>query len=336
VDAEAGLEFAKPAAHHHKAHHKAKVVPKKLSDAPADHASRHGKRRSQKKLAKSASLLRSEPAMDSETDVEAAQDELREAQEVETQQQSGGSSEAETDATETKADASATEGTEASADASEAMDMSEGALTDSLGTRTLEGANATATVLAFDVPAVLASDVTAGSANLSMSASDLVAAENADSSNQGSEAAEDMTNDLDLAADTASLEEGMADAESDEELNRGAAQACVGTMIEKCPTDKTDPCKTKDAGSCINVFHKCTSDKMTQCAVRKGKCATGGATCYLPCTGVELHGSACAALPVDNCNGGYVSDGSSGMSCMISTADITKCTSAGTCALPTK
>ena len=148
------------------------------------------------------------------------------------------------------------------------------------------------------------------------------------------------------AEQESSLETGTES--EDMQLNMGGAQACVGTLLEKCPTDKTDACKTQDAGTCVNVFHKCTSDKMVQCAawralellclavlctfyfarnlanhkckaVRKGKCASGGATCYLPCTGVELHGSSCAAQPVDNCNGGYITDGSSGMSCMVST-----------------
>ncbi|CAJ1356020.1 unnamed protein product [Effrenium voratum] len=133
------------------------------------------------------------------------------------------------------------------------------------------------------------------------------------------------------AEQESSLETGTES--EDMQLNMGGAQACVGTLLEKCPTDKTDACKTQDAGTCVNVFHKCTSDKMVQCAVRKGKCASGGATCYLPCTGVELHGSSCAAQPVDNCNGGYITDGSSGMSCMVSTQDISKCANAGTCAL---
>ncbi|CAE7803304.1 unnamed protein product [Symbiodinium sp. CCMP2456] len=82
---------------------------------------------------------------------------------------------------------------------------------------------------------------------------------------QGSSESAEVQSSSDADAESLEgLEEGLEEGESDE-LVRGAAQACVGTMIEKCPSDKSDPCKSSDAGTCVNVFHKCADDKLTQC-----------------------------------------------------------------------
>lgn len=201
-------------------------------------------------------------------------------------------------------------------------------ISDSSGSRISGTSNASAAVLMSDTESASSLKAISQANSSNGHASAATGAIGSNLEQGSSESAEAQSSSDADAQSLEGLEEGLEEGESDE-LVRGAAQACVGTMIEKCPSDKSDPCKSSDAGTCVNVFHKCSDDKLTQCAVRKGKCSTGGATCYLPCTGVELHGSSCAAQPVDNCNGGYVSDGTSGMSCMISTADITKCTNAG-------
>ena len=46
-------------------------------------------------------------------------------------------------------------------------------------------------------------------------------------------------------------------------------QRKVGTLIAKCPQDGADPCKTKDAGNCVSVFHSCKDDALKQCGVDK-------------------------------------------------------------------
>ncbi|CAJ1356022.1 unnamed protein product [Effrenium voratum] len=124
-------------------------------------------------------------------------------------------------------------------------------------------------------------------------------------------------------------------ADKKKKRKKARANKCVGTLIAKCPQDGADPCKTKDAGNCVSVFHSCKDDVLKQCGVDKhGKCASGGTTCYLECSGQELFGEKCESQPEGKCNGGFVSDGMSGMSCMVSPMDATQCIDAGTCALP--
>ncbi|CAE7372238.1 unnamed protein product [Symbiodinium pilosum] len=139
--------------------------------------------------------------------------------------------------------------------ATEAMAISDGP-----SRRIYQNSNATATVLESD-----AASSAATKANSSQTALHSVEDSSGSAGEQGLAEAADAQSVAELSAEnTEGLEEGSDEAES-EELNRGAAQACIGTMIEKCPSDKTDACKTKDAGTCVNVFHKCKDDRMVQC-----------------------------------------------------------------------
>eukprot|EP00440_Ansanella_granifera_P011998 gb/GFBE01013038.1/.p1 GENE.gb/GFBE01013038.1/~~gb/GFBE01013038.1/.p1 ORF type:complete len:158 (+),score=31.81 gb/GFBE01013038.1/:1-474(+) len=114
--------------------------------------------------------------------------------------------------------------------------------------------------------------------------------------------------------------------------------ACVGTLIEQCPLERSeDPCASPAAGSCVNVWHACNPDMLKQCKLDKdGNCASAEDPCYLECTGKVLEGGDCDKVSLDQCKGGYVSDGSAGMACIISAEDRYKCEKAGACALPQK
>ncbi|CAE7258235.1 unnamed protein product [Symbiodinium sp. CCMP2592] len=153
---------------------------------------------------------------------------------------------------------------------------------------------------------------------------------------------EDFTSDASLLdAEEAQESHGREHAEKvtkkkKKKKKKALAKKCVGTHLTSCPSDGSDPCKTKSAGNCINVFHSCGDDVLKQCGLdKKKKCTSlSGGACYLQCTGRELFGEKCESQPKERCNGGYVSDGLSGMSCMISPLEATRCIDAGTCALP--
>ncbi|CAE7361257.1 unnamed protein product [Symbiodinium natans] len=149
----------------------------------------------------------------------------------------------------------------------------------------------------------------------------------------GSEEVEAILDRLD--ADEASHGTELAEKVTKKKKKKARAKKCVGTHLTNCPADGSDPCKAKSAGNCVSVFHSCGEDVLKQCKVdKKGKCASGGTTCYLECSGRELFGDNCESQPKERCNGGFVSDGTSGMSCMISPLEATRCIDAGTCALP--